>query len=111
MATEVTLTWAPPATRESGKPLNPADIAGFVVESSHDGAAFTKLTDSPPDAVSRVLPGLDYGSWQFRVSCFDKKNHVGAAAVGSLVIDDNTPPSMVLNLTVSITGSLATAAH
>lgn len=110
MAT-VRLNWTAPPTRASGKPLLPADIAGYVVEASQDGGAFVKLPDSPANAVSRDIANVGPGSWSFRVSCFDTKNKTGAPAVGSLSIPDDTPPSAVLNLTVGISASLvATAA-
>jgi hypothetical protein len=105
----VNLAWDAPATRASGKPLKAADIAGFTVEQSVDGGAFTKLVDSPANETRRLIANLEPGTWQFRVSCFDTKNHVGAAGTASIQIDDDTPPGAVLNLTVSIAASLATS--
>ena len=107
MAT-VRLTWAAPTTRASGKPLNPADIAGFVVEQSVDGGAFTKLPDSPPATTQRDVANLGPGVWAFRVSCFDTKNRTGAPQTGTVTISDDTPPSAVLNLTVAIQVAVVT---
>ncbi len=107
MAT-VRLAWNIPSTRASGKPLNPAEISGFVVEQSVDGGAFTKLTDSSANTITRDIPNLAPGNWSFRVSCFDSKNRTGAPSVGSIAIPDDTPPSAVLNLTVSIATAIVT---
>lgn len=106
----VRLNWAPPVTRASGKPLKPGDIAGFMIESSIDGAPFTKRPDAAAGATTADIAIAEPGAWRFRVSCFDTKNRTGAPAEGSIAVEDDTPPGVVLNLTVSIAASLATSA-
>jgi hypothetical protein len=103
------LNWQAPATRASGKPLKPGDIAGFTVEHSLDGAPFSKLPDAPANATSLDIPTNEPGAWRFRVACFDSKNRTGDFAVGGVTVEDNTPPGAVLNLMVSVSASLVTA--
>lgn len=105
MAT-VRLNWQAPTTRASGRPLNPADIAGYIVEQSLDNAPFVRLTDSPAAATSRDVQNLGPGVFRFRVACFDTKNAEGAPVEGSIEIPDDSPPGLVLNLTLSIAASM-----
>lgn len=104
----ITLIWDAPNTRTSGRALKPGDIAGYVVEQSHDGAAFVRLTDNAAALTQRELQNVGPGDWRFRVACFDSKNKTGEFAEGAVTVDDDSPPSIVLNLRVSVSASLAT---
>lgn len=105
----VRLTWQAPSTRESGRALNPADIALYTLEQSYDGGAFTKLTDSPAAATSRDVPNLAPGKYKFRLACLDTKNRSGKPFEGTIDVPDDTPPGMVLNLTLAVISATSTS--
>jgi hypothetical protein len=109
MAT-IRLTWQRPLTRESGRELKASDIAGYALSHSEDGGQFGKLLDSPPDATSRDVENIGPGTHRFRLACFDKSNRQGQPFEGTIEVPDDTPPSQVLNLTLSIVTATATAA-
>lgn len=102
------ITWAPPATRTSGRPLKHEDIAGFTLSHSHDGGEFERLPDLAATATEHVIENIEPGPWTFRLACFDTGNRTSAAAEGSIEIPDDSPPGVVLNLTLAVVASLAT---
>lgn len=105
----IRLNWQPPTTRESGRALKPSDIAGFSLEHSLDGAAFEKLVDSPAGTTQRDFENAGPGVHKFRLACFDTRNKSSQAFEGSIEVEDDTPPSMVLNLTLSVVNLIQTS--
>ena len=91
----VRVAWVLPTTRESGKPLAVEDIRHVRVEMSADaGANFVLISDFPPAVLETQVDDVDFGSWLFRAACVDTKGRVSDWAVGTVVIEDTTPPSV-----------------
>jgi hypothetical protein len=103
------LNWAAPTTRTSGRPLRASDIAGFSLSRSHDGGEFERVPDFAADATEHTIENIEPGIWAFRLACFDTNNRSGAAAEGSIEVPDDSPPGVVLNLTLSIVSGIATS--
>lgn len=101
----VTVSWTLPTTRESGKPLNPADIRGVNIEISADGVDFGEIGEFPPTELSTVVQDLEPGAWMFRGTVFDTKDRPSAPVEASIDIpvpEDVTPPSALPTLTLSL---------
>lgn len=99
----VNVSWALPVTRESGKPLDPADISHVRIEVSADaGETFALVNDFPSDVLQTVVEGLDPGTWVFRGLVADVKGRVSAPVVTSITIEDTTAPGELLNLTIEL---------
>jgi hypothetical protein len=98
----IKVQWVLPTTRESGKPLKVTDISHVRIEVSADeGASFALINDFPPDVLETLVQDADFGVWVFRAACADTKGRVSEWVVGSTVIEDTTPPSVV-TLTLSL---------
>ena len=97
----VTVSWVLPTTRESGKALNPADIHRVVLEMSADGGAnYVGVDEFPPTVLSTVVVELEPGEWFFRGTVRDTKGRKSASITRSLVIEDTSPPSALIDLTL-----------
>lgn len=97
----VTLSWALPTTRESGKPLAVEDIQSVVVEvSANDGADWALVGSFPPNVLSTEVTDLDFGTWLFRGIVVDTKGRPSAPLQAVLVNEDTSPPSALLTLEV-----------
>ena len=95
----ITLVWALPTTRESGKPLAVEDIRHVAVDVSADGGdTWALLGAFPPNVLSTEVTDLDFGTWTFRGVVEDIKGRVSAPLVATLVNEDTTPPSVLLSL-------------
>ncbi len=95
----VTLVWALPTTRASGKPLAVTDIKHVVIEiSANDGNSWALLGEFPPQVLSTDLTDLDYGTWTFRGVVVDTKDRPSDPLLATLVNEDTTPPSVLLSL-------------
>lgn len=95
----ITLRWALPTTRASGKPLAAADIQHVAIEVSADnGANYSLLGTFPPDVLSTQLTDLDFGLWAFRGVVFDTKGRTSAPLEAFLAIEDTSPPSALVTL-------------
>lgn len=90
----IRVQWVLPTTRESGKPLAVTDIRHVRVEMSADaGASYTLVSDFPPDVLGTLVQDADFGEWTFRAACVDTRGRVSDWTVGSVLIEDTTPPS------------------
>lgn len=97
----VTLQWALPTTRESGKPLPVADIQHVVVEvSANGGVDWAQVGTFPPSVLSTQVTDLDFGTWLFRGIVVDTKGRPSAPLEATLVNEDTSPPSALLTLEV-----------
>lgn len=97
----VTLQWALPTTRESGKPLAASDIQHVSVEVSADaGANWSLLGTFPPNVLSTQLTDLDFGTWVFRGVVVDTKGRPSQPLTATLVNEDTSPPSALVTLEV-----------
>jgi hypothetical protein len=102
MARNVTVAWVYPTTRESGKPLNPADIAGMELSLSVDGATWSVYNTFANNVVSTTVPELEAGEWFFRGVVKDIQGRSSSPLVKSIVIPDETPPAALANLTLTL---------
>jgi len=99
----VKVQWVLPTTRESGKPLDPADIDHVRIEVSADGGVtFGLIGDFGPNELEADVNDLDFGTWVFRGLVADSKGRVSQPMFGSIVIEDTTAPGALESLTVSL---------
>lgn len=95
------IAWVLPTTRESGKPLNPADIDRVRIDISADlGVNWAQIGEFPPATLSTLVQDVDFGEWQVRGTVFDTKGRQSDPAVGTIVNEDTSPPS-ALTLTLT----------
>jgi len=98
----IKVDWVLPTTRMSGKPLAVTDIRHVRVEVSADeGNTYSLIGDFPPDVLETLVQDADFGTWTFRAACVDTKSRVSDWAVGTVVIEDTTPPGPV-SLTLTL---------
>lgn len=102
MARDVNVSWAYPTTRESGLPLDPADLAGMTLELSVDNATWTLYNTFTANVVSTVVPELSPGEWFFRGTVLDTDSRSSSPLVASVVVPDETPPGPLANLDVTL---------
>jgi hypothetical protein len=102
MARNVDVSWVYPTTRESGKPLNPADIARVDLELSVDNNLWTPYDSFPAPALSTTIPELDIGTWYVRGFVVDTAGKKSKPLVGSVVVPDETAPGPLANLTLTL---------
>ena len=98
---DVTVTWVLPTTRESGKPLAPADIDRVILEMSVDGSNYVGVDEFPSSVLSTVVVELESGEWFFRGTVRDTKARKSKPVVRSIVIEDDTPPGPLVELTLA----------
>ena len=102
MAT-VKVRWSLPTTRESGLPLDPADIAGVELSLSADGGANFGLFDTyPPSVLEAQVTELEPGTWVFRGVVVDSDGRRSAPRTAVQVIEDATPPGALLTLELAL---------
>lgn len=95
----ITLRWALPTTRESGKPLAVSDIQYVDVTASADGGnSWVAIGAFPPSVLSTQITDLDFGTWLFKGVVVDTKNRSSAPLTATLVNEDTTPPSALVTL-------------
>lgn len=102
MAKNVNVAWVLPTTRESNRPLDPADIAGVELSISADKGVNWSVYDTfPPAVANTVIPELDIGEWQVAGVVIDTAGKRGKAKIASIVVPDETAPGELLELTLS----------
>jgi hypothetical protein len=102
MAKNVNVSWDLPTTRESGLPLDPADIQHVSVELSADlGTTFTPINDIAPPATDITVPDLDIGDWIFRLIVVDTAGRLSVEVDTPVNVPDETNPSSVINVQVT----------
>lgn len=102
MARNVNVSWVLPTTRESGKPLNPADVAGVELSISADlGANWSVYDTFPPSVLTTVLPELEIGEWQVKGVVKDTAGKVSKPVVASIVVPDDTAPGNLTSLVLT----------
>lgn len=89
----VRVQWALPTTRESGRPLNPADIEAVVIDISADGVNFAPVGEFAPNLLETTVADVDFGEFFFRGTVRDTSGRVSNPVVASIVNEDTTPPS------------------
>lgn len=99
--TDVTVRWVLPTTRESGKPLVVTDIDRVVIEMSADGGVnYVGIDEFPSSVLETVVVELEPGEWFFKGYVRDTKGRKSQPVVRSKVIEDPTPPSALVELTL-----------
>jgi hypothetical protein len=101
MARNINVSWSLPTTRESGKPLNPADIAEVTLDISVDNVNWSFYNTFGPSVLSTVLPEMDYGEWFVRGIVKDTGGRASQPVVKSVVVPDTTAPGP-LSLSLSL---------
>jgi hypothetical protein len=103
MTKTVTVTWELPTTRESGQPLDIADIQHTKVEITADGVSFTPLGFVPPTDIQELTAAdVDIGDWSFRLTVMDTANRESNPFDAPFTIADETPPSAVFNVNITM---------
>ena len=102
MARSLTVTWVLPTTRESGKPLNPADIAAVELALSADGGVnYSPYGAYTPDVLSTVIPELEAGEWTVAGTVKDTAGRLSKVVTASVVVPDDTAPGALTSLTLT----------
>ena len=102
MAKNVNVSWDLPTTRESGLPLDPADIQHVEVSLSADlGTTFTFINNIAPPATDITVPDLDIGDWIFRLVVVDVNNRRSVDVDTPVNVTDETNPTGVVNVQVT----------
>lgn len=87
------VVWGLPTVRSSGKPQDPALIAGVELAVSADGGATFTVTDVyPPAVLEAVFTDLEPGTWFFRGVAIDTAGRRGPESVASVELADLSPP-------------------
>lgn len=102
MARNVNVSWTYPTTRESGLPLDPADLAGMTLELSVDNATWSLYNTFTANVANTVVPELSPGEWFFRGTVLDTDGRSSSPLVASVVVPDETPPGPLANLNVTL---------
>ena len=102
MARNVNVSWVFPTTRESGKPLNPADIKAMELSISVDSVNWTVFDTYVATVTSTRVTELEPGKWFFRGIVVDTTNKRSAPLVSSVVVPDETAPSALESLTITL---------
>ena len=98
----ITLSWALPTTRESGKPLAVADIAHVAIElSANGGADWAPIGTFGAEVTSIPVTDLDFGIWTFRGTVVDTKGRSSAPLETVFVVEDTTAPGALVSLTAT----------
>lgn len=98
----VNISWELPTTRESGFPLDPADIQHVEVSLSADlGANFTVLNNVAPPTLDLTVPDLEIGDWIFRLVVVDTADRRSVNVDTPVNVPDETAPTGVLNVQVT----------
>ena len=98
----VNIAWELPTTRESGFPLDIADIQHVEVSMSADlGNNFVVINTIAPPTLDITVPDLEIGDWIFRLVVVDTADKRSADVDVSVNVPDETNPSSVVNVTVS----------
>lgn len=100
MAKNVNVSWVLPTTRESGKPLNPADIAGVELSLSADNVNWSAYNTFPKEVLSTVIPELEIGEWFVQGVVLDTAGKRSKPVVASITVPDESAPG-ALQLTLS----------
>jgi hypothetical protein len=99
MARSVNVSWVLPTTRESGKPLSLAEIAGVELSLSVDNVNWTAYDSFPAAVLATVIPELDIGTWFVRGVVVDTAGKKSKPVVASIAVPDESAPG-VLTLTL-----------
>lgn len=100
--TDITVTWVLPSTRESGKPLDPADIDRVILEMSADGGVnYVGVDEFPPSVLATTVVELEPGEWFFRGTVRDTAGRKSKPLVRSTVIADTSPPGALVDLVLA----------
>ncbi len=100
MARNVNVSWVLPTTRESTKPLDPAQIASVELAISADQSNWSVYDTFAKEVLSTVVPEVDIGTWYFRGVVVDTAGKRSAPLVASVVVPDETAPSALGALNV-----------
>lgn len=99
----VLVKWQLPTTRESGRPINPADIAHVDLQMSADGGdQYVSVGTFGPDVLETTVTELEPGAWWFRGIVVDKAGKASSPRAASIAIADDTAPGALLDLTLAL---------
>jgi hypothetical protein len=93
--------WVLPVVRVSGKPLDPADIAGVDLELSADGGE-NFVSFGLKQGTSFDFTELEPGTWVVRGTVVDTAQRRSASITASKTIADETNPGALQSLTLDL---------
>jgi len=102
MAQNLNVSWVLPTVRESGKPLNPADIAGVELSISADNTNWSVYNTFAPTVLTTVIPELESGAWWVRGVVKDTAGRVSKPVVSTITLPDTTAPGALASLTLAL---------
>lgn len=103
MARTATAKWGLPTKRQSGLPVDPAEVQGTEIALAVAGGPFSVLEPMvPSDTLELVIPDLTPGDYLCRYVPIDMDDVRGALIEVQFNIPDDTPLAEVENPTVEI---------
>ena len=99
----MTAKWNLPTIRQSGLPVDPADVQGVEVALAVAGGPYSVLNTVPSDTLELVVPDLTPGDYLCRLVPIDTADVRGAETELVFQIADDTPLGPVENATVTVT--------
>lgn len=89
-----------PTTRANGRALAVDEISGVEISLSTDGATYSPINTVAPPTQELLITELEPGTWYLRYVVIDKRGNRGVPHSQSVVIEDNSPPSAVTEVTI-----------
>ncbi len=103
MAKTATINWELPTTRQSGLPVDAAEVLGTEVALSVVGGVYSVLDPMlPPDILEHVIPDLTPGDYLCRLVPIDTADVRGAETELQFNVPDESPLSAVENASVTV---------
>ena len=95
------ISWVLPTTRESTAPLDLDDIQAVLLSISSDlGANWSDPIVVTPPELSKQLADLAIGGWLVRLVVVDTKGKSSKPVDTPFVIEDDSPPGTVTEVTI-----------
>lgn len=100
---DATARWELPTVRQSGLPMDPADVKHVEVALAVVGGPYSPLEIVAPPKLDHLIPDLSPGDYLCRLVAVDLDDERGAETELPFNIPDETPPGPVENASVTVT--------
>jgi len=95
--------WEHPTKRQSGLPMDPADVKGTEVSLAVAGGPYSVLEPLvPPATLQHPIPDLSPGDYLCKLVSIDMENDPGTPVELPFNVADESPPGPVENASVTV---------